>query len=208
MIKTLSEENLTFANLSWKSGTFSGQTRSYLGKLLKERVLSDKEQRDSLNPAEVIQINNLYLICPKKDGIIVFDQHAVSERVLYEELLQIFKKEKEKKETVSLQKAFLLELSPSDSETLREYLNIFDDLGFIITEFGENTFKIETIPAIFKDWDIKSLIRETLDDLRQTGVLKEIDSQVKKMISYLACRLALKAGDKLNKQQCKKLLKK
>lgn len=205
--QTLTEHNLTFSNLSWVSSNNPRSTQTYLGKLLKNEVLPWEEKPGVIDTCDVIQLHNLYLLCPTSSGVILFDQHAAHERVLFNQFLQAFQKQQAKKESYPLHQALLLDLSPADSEVLDENLSLFTDLGFTMQKFGNSSWKVEAIPKIFQDWNTLSIIGETLDDLRENGKPKEVTSQVKRMLSYLACRSAIKAGDKLTKQQAKDLIK-
>ncbi|MCL5091032.1 MAG: DNA mismatch repair endonuclease MutL [Patescibacteria group bacterium] len=205
--QTLADNNLTFYNLSFIKD-YSGRPNSYLGKLLKDEVLPYTTDCGKISPSKgALQIHNLYLLCQTPNGLLLLDQHAAHERILFAQFEKAFKKHQAKKEKIHLAKAILLELPLADSQALLENLEIFRQIGFEIEEFGENVFKVEAIPKIFQDWDIAEIIKETLIDLATTGRAKEIDNQTKKMLSYLACRSAIKAGEKLTQKQIKKLLK-
>lgn len=217
--QTLQNNNLTFYNLSWKGSDsynnnhphfFDGSlTKTYAGKLLKEEVLPFLlDDLGQINYSEdVLQIHNTYLLCQTKTGLSIIDQHAAHERVLFEKFQQAFNNQKHKKEILQLPQSLLFELSPSDTQLLIDQLPLFQELGIILQQFGDNTFKIEAIPVLFQDRDIVKLINETLEDIKNFGTPKQLDHQSKKMLSYLACRSAIKAGDKLTKQQIKDLIK-
>lgn len=212
--KTLEAHNLTFSNLNWQGFGFypeenfkSKDTSSYLGNLLKEEVLSDdKNLGKIIHLADPLQVHDLYLICQTKQGLAIIDQHAAHERILYEKLLESFKKHQNQKQTFQLKKALLLDLSFSDAQILQSNLEVFQELGFLIEQFGDTTFKIESIPLLFKDRDIRPLLIETLDEVKNNQLVKDLDSRSQRMLSYLACRSAIKAGDKLTKKQAKDLL--
>ncbi|MGI5826678.1 MAG: DNA mismatch repair endonuclease MutL [Patescibacteria group bacterium] len=210
--QTLSENNLTFYNLSWlgSSQDKTGKTNSFLGQLLKDEVLpaQDKDIGTIDLSKEVIQIHNLYLLCQTKGGILILDQHAAHERVLFEEFKLAFQRHKQGNQTYELPKAMLLDLSPSDTQALLENINFFEEIGFRLEQFGDTTFKIEAVPVIFKDWDCNTFIKETLEEILQNGKPKDVDRHSQKMLAYLACRSAIKAGDKLTKKEVKELIKK
>jgi DNA mismatch repair protein MutL len=210
--QTLTENNLTFYNLSCldSSADKTGKTNSYLGQLLKDEVLpaQDKDIGTIDLSKEVIQIHNLYLLCQTKGGVLILDQHAAHERVLFEEFKLAFQKHKQKRQGYELPKAILLDLSPSDTQAVLENLNFFEKMGFRLEQFGDTTFKIEAVPMIFKDWDWGTFIKETLEEILQNGKPKDIDRHSHKMLSYLACRSAIKAGDHLTKKEIKDLIKK
>lgn len=206
--QTLTRYDLTpetsFASLFLSDGT--GSTDSYAGKLLKEKelpwTLSTKLPTDQ---AEIIQLHNLYLLIVLDEGFFLVDQHAAHERILYEQLLGEFVNEKKKHTLFHFSKPSVFDLSISETELLLEYLSVFQELGWEIEQFKDTSFVLRSLPVLFQDRDYVALLREILDDLRTESKPKEFDSVTKKMIAYLACRGAIKAGDTVSKKQAKEL---
>lgn len=197
---TLTKNNLTFLHLDWK--VRDGQTKSYAGQLLKQLVLSDAALLTTREKnAEIQQIHNLYLLTSTKQGLLIIDQHAAHERVLYQEFLKAYVKEKDKSEIFELSKPETIELSMTELEALEEQKEDLKNLGF---HFRGN--KLLTVPKLFKDWDYQKLIIEMLEDILEEKSVADVGLQENKMLAYLACRSAVKAGDPLTKDQMKKLL--
>jgi DNA mismatch repair protein MutL len=200
--ENLTKNNLTFLNLDWKIR--DGQTKSYAGQLLKQLVLSDAALLTTREKnAEIQQIHNLYLLTPTKQGLLIVDQHAAHERVLYQEFLKAYAKEKSKTEIYKLPKPESINLSMTETEALEEQKNELQKLGFTFNEE-----KLTTVPKLFKDWDYQKLITDMLEDILEEKSIADIGQQENKMLAYLACRSAVKAGDPLTKDQMKKLLDK
>lgn len=198
--ENLTKNNLTFLNLDWK--TRDGQTKSYAGKLLKQLVLSDAALLTTREKhAEIQQIHNLYLLTPTKQGLLIIDQHAAHERILYQEFLKAFEKEKQKTEVFKLPKPETIDLSMTEQEALEEQKKELKKIGF---SFNSN--KLTTVPKLFKDWDYQNLITEMIEDILEEKNIADIGTQSNKMLAYLACRSAVKAGDPLTKDQIKRLL--
>jgi DNA mismatch repair protein MutL len=198
--ENLTKNNLTFLNLDWKMR--DGQTKSYAGQLLKQMVLSDAALLTTREKhAEIQQIHNLYLLTPTRQGLLIIDQHAAHERVLYQEFLKAFTKEKQKTEIFKLQKPAIITLSMTEQAALEEQKEELQKLGF--TFKGDN---LVSVPKLFKDWDYQKLINEMLEDVLEEKSIADIGQQENKMLAYLACRSAVKAGDPLTKDQMKKLL--
>jgi DNA mismatch repair protein MutL len=203
--ETLAKNNLTFLNLDWKDR--AGQTKSYAGQLLKQTVLSDAALLTTREKsAEVQQIHNVYLLTPTRQGLLIMDQHAAHERVLYEQLLEEFTKQKMQYKLFQFLKPGKFELSLTEAEILTEHLEEFNTLGFDIEQQTDTTFSINTVPILFQDRNYVQLIKEILEDIAETEVIKSLDETSNKMLAYLACRAAVKAGDPLTKDQIKKLL--
>ncbi len=201
--EVLQKHNLGFAHLERFSK--DGLTDSFAGQLLKEEtpVWNVKEK---IVVGDVQQIHDLYLIAQTNRGLIIIDQHAAHERILYEQFLDEFQKQKIAK-TIVIKKPLVIELSISDSQILEEHLDDLKMVGFVIEPFGENSFKISEVPMLFKDRDVKQIIVDVLADFGEEGT-NQIDQATNQMIMYLACRSAIKAGEKLTKEEAIRLIKK
>lgn len=200
--EVLEKNNLTFSNLSWKS------TNTKTAKFLKDIVLDSdiaslgKVKKD---PA-VVQIHNLYIIVETKSGVLFIDQHAAHEAVLYRKFKDAFIQENKKSTSQKLDKSILLNLSPSDYETLMENISLLNKIGFEIEDFGDRSLKINKIPILLSGFDIKDALREFIDDLKEEHIPKDVSRKMNKMLSYLACRSAIKAGQHLEEEDMKKLI--
>lgn len=205
---TLQANNLTYQFKNEEMDALrDGGTHTYAAHVLREEVEPWGKEASKVT-GDVLQIHNLYLVVQTKKGAMMVDQHAAHERILYEQFLEEFEKQKSKKEVFVLKKAEMIDVSLSDAETVREYLSELQELGFDIEEFGTNVFKINAVPTLFQDRKVAELLLEAVHDL-QTGIgLKNVDIRSHKMLSYLACRTAIKAGDKLTKEQMKDLINK
>lgn len=196
---TLHANNLTFINVSWKDGG----TKTHLGRILKTKLLEDIDQiRDN---TETIQIHDLYLIRETKKGVMIFDQHAAHEAVLFRKLHSLYQKEKRENSQKPLENPILLDISLPDTEILLEHRVLFEKIGFSFEEFGKS-IRINSIPELLKDRNIIDFIQECIEDLRENKPIKDIDKKTYRMLSYIACRAAIKGGTKLTQFQMKELI--
>ena len=194
---TLQANDLTFV----KEG-FSGASdymRTYLGELHDEFKLKAKSSTQ-----DALQVHDLYLITQSENGILLVDQHAAHERVIYEKLLAMY--EEKNREVISLKPEIVLELSIQDAELLTGNLALFADLGIDINKVDNQKFEISTMPPLFENRNIKVIILELLDDLQNLNRKELIDSRGMLALSYLACRTAVKSGDKLTSAQAASLI--
>ncbi len=217
VVKKLSKENLIYTDRRWQKGQYQpniyneftlrdGGTATYAGRLIKENTTPWSLQEDNLQPYQVQQIHNLYLIVQTTHGMKIVDQHAAHERILYEQYIEEFQKEKDKRTIYSLAKPYQLDLSVTALNNITEKQSDLEEIGFKIDLRGE-TPQLLAVPDLFKDRDYQNLIEEFLEDINQyrTGI---VDNTSHKMISYLACRAAIKAGDKLTATQALNLINK
>lgn len=163
-------------------------------------------QSEPSGSKKVLQIHNLYLVTQSESGILVYDQHAVHERIIYEQLINAHKEGKQEGSTQPLLTPVIINLATRESEIFTEYKTSLEKAGFKIEEFGKNSYKITEIPAVVTQVDLKTLIHELLEDLENDDKLKDVDSKSNKMLTYLACRSAYKAGDLLPPEEAVALI--
>lgn len=162
------------------------------------------ESEEFYDNEQILQIHNLYLVKQTKKGILIIDQHAAHERILYENIVKQIK-EKSVDLVKDLSEPVLFDLSLSETEVLSEYSEILSGMGFDIESFGDNTFKISAVPFYVAAQNAEVLIKEVLEDLMQGKTPKSIDSKTDRALSFVACRSAIKAGDYLTPDEREKL---
>jgi DNA mismatch repair protein MutL len=148
------------------------------------------------------QVNDLYIIASDEQGLLIIDQHAASERIMYE----TFKKDYHQAQ-VKFQELLLpvtLELSAGQAEVVEENLANLSKLGFTIEKFGINTFIVKTMPVLLGNYPDKQVMLDIFDSL-DPGNSTDISAVAKdlgdKALKIMACRAAIKAGDKLSREQ-------
>ena len=155
----------------------------------------------------ILQIHNLYLITQSNNGLLIVDQHAAHERVLYEKLLINFQAKKNLVQKQNLLIPAEFDLSINEADILRENLKILDQLGFEIKSKGKgNHFQILSVPAILSGKNLIRIITEVISDLKDEQLAKNIDDQSLRALTFLACRSAVKAGDKLSGPEARHII--
>lgn len=157
---------------------------------------------------EILQVQKCFLITETKKGLLIVDQHAAHERILYEQFKKAFKEAQTNQETHTLPEALVFDLPPVEGMSLTTHVSTFKQLGFEIEPFGDTAFKVRSVPLLFKDRDSATLISEVLEDLVHGETQTKLDTETERTISYLACRGAIKAGDYLTHDERKNLLEK
>lgn len=147
------------------------------------------------------QFNNAYIFIQVRAGVVVIDQHAAHERIIFD----TSKERLQNEIPVSQQMLFpiTLELSIKELEAFRSGSAIFEKLGFHVEPFGGTSILVRGYPHGLKNWNEGHLLREVLDDLiedRFPGT-----NHVDRIIASFACRSAVKAGQKLNVPEMKML---
>ena len=176
----------------------------------KTEILLDVENKKSGNidfiSANEEQINILgevfstYIMCQVGEEIVVIDKHAAHERILYEQLKNNIKSEKQMMLVPATDK-----LSAEEKDAILENLQLLDEQGFEIEEFGENGVIVRAIPMYITSEDPAELVSEIAFNL-SNGQKAELSEKIDWIFHSVACRSAIKAGDKAEINQLKQLV--
>jgi len=166
----------------------------------------EPEKRMEVERGEMVplgQIDNLYIVARSPDGIVVLDQHAAWERILYEQLQNDYKDQKI--ESQRLLFPIQLELSPHNVQVLTDNIHFFSKLGFEVEQFGRYSFLIKATPHILGKEIEKQIITDLIDEISAEAKRKEgkkmaleISSNIFKI---MACRAAIMAGQSLSNEE-------
>lgn len=145
-----------------------------------------------------------YILLQMDDDIYILDQHAAHERVLYEKIKENFYRSGGK-EVQMLLLPDILEVSKKDMHIIKDHIDLFEQAGFALEEFGENTIKINGVPVICYEMDTKALFLDILDGIDITTRTNQQDIE-EKFIATVACKAAVKANMKLDEREIRGLL--
>ena len=133
-----------------------------------------------------------YIVAENEDGMYIIDQHAAAERINYEKVLK--EALVDKKIKINLLVPIKIELPLNEYILIKEKINILEDLGFSIEEFGTNTFIIRTHPIWIKEEYEEEDIRKVIDILLENEEF-ELERFIYKISATQACRMSIKAND-------------
>lgn len=154
------------------------------------------------------QINNTYIATPVKEGLLLVDQHAAHESILYNDLHKAFLAKKDSGSSFVLKNSVTIEFGTKDMSLLMNNLDLFTSFGFELYQSSPSTVTVSQVPSLLKDRDIQPILLEMLGDVLDSGVAKDLDSRSHKTLAFLACRSAVKAGDYLAPHEQVNILKK
>lgn len=152
------------------------------------------------------QFDTTYLLLEHKDGLLLIDQHAAHERILYERFGNNFGKT----ETIQLLFPLIVTLSFTDLELLAPYHPLLQEHGICVEQFGPEQLRVTALPAYAKNVSVTELIQELLGWIKENGAQPTVDLfkiLTEKMRAQLACKAAVKAGDTLSREAMEQLLK-
>jgi len=159
-------------------------------------VKSELQPQYEYTPQNIWQVHKSYIFAQTKNGIIIVDQHAAHERILYEKL----KNKDYSSQTLLF--PIIVELTNMEASIFEEYEDLFKAFGFEFRKLRGSSVIIDKVPSIFKKIT-KDFIRELINSLEDTELLPEkFDSFLK----TLACKAAIKFGDSLSQDEMVALL--
>jgi DNA mismatch repair protein MutL len=152
----------------------------------------------------ITQISNCYIVAENTDGLILIDQHAAHERVRYEELMNQF--ENEQKSIQPLLMPIEIEFTNQEASQVNDNLEIFKALGFEIENASDKIFIINAVPSFLSKEDIEDVVKGVLDDILNEKSPTKFQGKSEAVIHYMACRSAIKFGQKLNQPEMQALI--
>jgi DNA mismatch repair protein MutL len=150
-------------------------------------------------------LNKLYILMENANGLVLVDQHAAHERILFEELRRKMEEQGVPSQKLLLPQTF--ELPPRDADWIERNLPTLEKMGIGIESFGPNTFKIDSLPAFLNVSDPAQFISKVIDDLRSVTNSSSAMRMGEEMIAKTVCRHAVKANDPLGYLEVEKLIR-
>ncbi len=168
---------------------------------------------ESLKP--IGQFMDLYLLCEAKreneSYLVVIDQHAVHERILFENLKKQFAARQMPRQSLLFPK--MLELPPEYAALLEENRDQIQQLGLVVEEFGGDNYIIKAVPAVISHLEPEEILTGILMDFsgpeygQEKGRKRADATRLDDILASMACKAAIKAGQNLNALEMQEILK-
>jgi len=155
-------------------------------------------------PMRIIGVlGKLYVLLESDRGLVLLDQHAAHERILFEKMLQQLETGEAPSQRLLL--AETIELGHKDALFLHKVIEKLQKLGVEVREFGENTFILDALPPFVKAKDTRQYILDVIDALKESGEVNKLRLG-EDVIAKTVCRHAVKANDTLSGPELEKLI--
>ncbi|MBU2957351.1 DNA mismatch repair endonuclease MutL [Paracoccus sp. 1_MG-2023] len=151
------------------------------------------------------QIHENYIIAQTEDGMIVVDQHAAHERLVYERL-----KAQAAEHGIRTQALLIpevIELSEGDAQRIMSIADELAELGLVLEPFGNGAVALREQPAMLTRLDAKALIRDILDDLADQGSSDRLRGRIDAVLSSMACHGSVRSGRRMSADEMNALLR-
>ncbi|MFK7819001.1 MAG: DNA mismatch repair endonuclease MutL [Planctomycetaceae bacterium] len=159
---------------------------------------------DQADANRAFQLHDCYIVVATDTGLTVIDQHALHERILYEQF-----REKTLAGSVEKQKLLMpeaIELSPKEAALVLEQKDLLYELGFEVGEFGGSTVLISAYPAMLKNRKVARIVRDLAEHLDNQDGKPTRRDLLDSLLHMMACKAAIKAGYRLSREEIEALL--
>ena len=147
------------------------------------------------------QFAGTYLIFSASEGLILVDQHAAHERVLFDKFKRAKATGGERMVSQRLLIPEVVSLSPGEFAIIMESMKILEDMGIEVEPFGEKTVIVKSVPAALRHVEPKRLFLEIIEELSNTELPLGLEERQDKIFALLACKGAVKANLKLSEAE-------
>jgi len=163
------------------------------------------EQAERWHAREYLQVHNSYILLQSEDGFAVIDQHALHERILYEQMCKRLREGSLPSQRLLVPHSF--EVTRAQLEAYESQKELFEKLGIELVPFGPNTLAVQAFTALLENADPADFVRETLEKLAGESGHGDPERLLHEILDMAACKAAIKAGQPLSEQEIASLLK-
>ncbi len=171
------------------------------------RVEPTPEPRGDTPPLGVAraQVHETYIIAQTADGMVIVDQHAAHERLVYERMKAQMAGEGVRRQALLIPE--IVELSEEEALRVLERAGELLDMGLEVEPFGRGAVAVCATPAIFGEMDVKGLIRDLADDFAEYEAGLALKERMEEVMGNMACRGSVRAGRRLTADEMNALLR-
>lgn len=165
-----------------------------------------EEEAARLEPPRpvLLQVHNSFIMAETRDGVIIIDQHAAHERILYERIIEGLDSGADLGQRLLF--PFTVRLTRPEVQAIEAVRETLAQMGFGVETFGADTVLVQSVPSPHPHFDAQSCIREMIADVVQgSDLLRSARNQREGIAMTFACRGAIKAGQKLSPEEMNEL---
>jgi DNA mismatch repair protein MutL len=151
------------------------------------------------------QVHETYIVAQTRDGVVIVDQHAAHERLVYERMKGEMAAGGVARQTLLLPE--VVELDPAEAERVIARSDELAALGLVVESFGPGAVLVRETPALLGKTDAAGLVRDIADDLAENGQALALKERLEEVCSTMACHGSVRAGRRLNGQEMNALLR-
>ena len=151
------------------------------------------------------QLHDTYIVAQTLDGIVIVDQHAAHERLVYERMKRAAENGGVERQPLLIPE--IVEMEESEALRVLARGEELSALGLVVESFGPGALLVREVPALLGQADVKALIRDLADNLTETESLASLKERLDHVSATLACHTSVRAGRRLNVEEMNALLR-
>ena len=151
------------------------------------------------------QLHANYIVAQTRDGLVIVDQHAAHERLVYERMKEQMAEGKVTRQALLTPE--VVELEAPEAERIGAKAEVLAELGLIVEPFGAGAVLVRETPAILGDTDVQGLIRDIADDLSEHGSALSLKERMAEVCGTMACHGSVRSGRVLSAPEMNALLR-
>ena len=155
--------------------------------------------------AACAQLHETYIVAQTADGLVIVDQHAAHERLVYERMKAEVAASGVKRQILLIPE--VVELDPADAARLAARAGELAELGLVLEAFGPGAVVVREVPAVLGETDVKGLVRDLADEVAELGGALSLKERLEDVCGTIACHGSVRAGRRLNQAEMNALLR-
>jgi DNA mismatch repair protein MutL len=151
------------------------------------------------------QLHETYIVAQTEDGIVIVDQHAAHERLVYERMKRALAAGGIARQPLLIPE--VVSLDPADVSRVAARAGDLAELGLVVEAFGPDAVMVREVPAMLGRTDAQALLRDLADDIAETGSALSLKERLEEVSGTLACHMSVRAGRRLTAEEMNALLR-
>jgi DNA mismatch repair protein MutL len=151
------------------------------------------------------QILGCYLVCTSPRGLVLVDQHAAHERVVFEKLRQQLTSGEVPRQTLLIPQT--LEVTAGESMLLEDKLSALARLGFVLEAFGPDSYALTAVPALLPEGDYLPIVQQMITELAEVEKSDKLRQHLEERLATIACHSVIRANRQLEMSEMRALLR-
>jgi len=154
--------------------------------------------------SQFLQVHNSFIVAETDEGFVIVDQHALHERIMYEDLRRRVQKSNLESQKLLIPETF--QVTDTQADTLEANTELLEKLGIELAPFGPKTYAIQAFPTLLAKADPLDFVQDLIDFLTDKAPDLNAEELLDGVLNMAACKAAIKAGQKLTDSEMKQLL--
>ena len=153
----------------------------------------------------IAQLGGIYILAENEEGLVLVDMHAAHERIVYEKLKRGYEERQLVRQPLLVPEA--ISVAESEADLVEQSGHLLEELGLVVERSGPTSLTVREVPALLRNADTESLLRDVLADLSESGQSSRIDDVSDDYLATMACHHSVRANRLLTIEEMNALLR-